>query len=147
MLVAKKEYNYSPESIQQPNKKKIIKTKKSRRAINKTMYFGILVIFFVSSLFVLNRYASITQERYEITELQSHLNELQLEKIDLEANLESLKSTTAISERAQMNLGMVYPEEDQIVYIAVNDNNENTQDDTSLAQRIKEIFSIFSSIF
>lgn len=147
MLVAKKEYSYNPEPIQQPNKKKLIKTKKSKRVINKTMYFGILLIFFISSLFVLSRYANITQERYEITKLQGHLNELQLEKTELEANLESLKSTTAISEKAQMNLGMVYPDEDQVVYIAVNENNENTQDDTSLAQRIKEIFSIFSSIF
>ena len=79
--------------------------------------------------------------------MQGQLKELKLEKIDLRAKLEGLKSTTAISEKAQTNLGMVYPEEDQIIYIAVNNNIKNTQDESSLAQRIKEIFSIFSSIF
>lgn len=143
MLVAKKEYSYNPEPTRESKKKKVIKKK---RVINKKMYFGILILFFISSLFILDRYAGITQTRYDITQLQGQLRELELEKNDLEANLEGLKTTTAISEKAQMNLGMVYPEEDQVVYLAVN-NNENTQDDMSLAQRIKEIFSIFSTIF
>ena len=145
MLVAKKEYTINPESIKQPNKKKVVKTK--RRVINKTMYFGIIAIFFLSSFFVLNRYASITQIRYEITEKQNQIRELELEKTDLETKLLALENSSNISQRAQDNLGMVYPEENQIVYIAVENINENTQDDISLAQRIKEIFSIFSSIF
>lgn len=146
MLVAKKELSYDIAPSQEENKKKLIKTRR-KKVINKTMYFGILAIFFISSLFILNRYGAIAQERYEITEMQGQLKELKLEKIDLRAKLEGLKSTTAISEKAQTNLGMVYPEEDQIIYIAVNNNIKNTQDESSLAQRIKEIFSIFSSIF
>lgn len=147
MLVAKKEFSYEIAPSQEENKKKLIKTKKRKKVINKTMYFGILAIFFISSFFILNRYGAIAQERYEITKMQGQLKELELEKIDLRANLEALKSTTAISEKAQTNLGMVYPNEEQIVYIAVDNNNTNTQDDGSLAQRIREIFSIFSSIF
>lgn len=146
MLVAKKEYAYNIEPSRQVNEKKLIKTRKRKKVINKTMYLGILAMFFISSFFILNRYADITQARYEISEMQKQLKELENERTDLLANLEGLKSTTAISEKAQTNLGMVYPNEDQIVYIAVNDINENTQDDISLSQRIREIFSIFSSI-
>lgn len=146
MLVAKNEFNYEPERKEQPKQKKIIKKKKVT-VINKSMYLGIIAMFVISSFFILNRYVNITQARYEITENQNQLRELELEKIDLQASLEGQKSTTRISESAQKNLGMVYPEEEQIVYVSVDNGVGDTQDDMNLAQRIKEIFSIFSSIF
>lgn len=146
MLVARKEYSFNLEPEQNPNKKKVTKTNKRKAVINKKMYLGIIFIIFVSSLFILSRYASITETRYEITKMQGQVRELELEKTDLVTSLEGMKNSAIISEKAQTSLGMVYPEPEQIVYISVNDVNEITQDDTSLAQRIREIFSIFSSI-
>lgn len=146
MLVARKEHYVYEEHVRQPNKKKVLKTKK-RRVINKNMYFAIIAMFFISSVFILSRYAAITESKYQISESQRIIRELELEKIDLETTLVASKNSSNISQRAQDNLGMVYPAEEQIVYIAVDKINENTPDDISLAQRIKEIFSIFSSIF
>lgn len=146
MLVARKEYSFNLEPEQNPNKKKLTKTNKRKAVINKKMYLGIIFIIFVSSLFILSRYESITETRYEITKMQGQVRELELEKTDLVTSLEGMKNSAIISEKAQTSLGMVYPEPEQIVYISVNNVNEVTQDDTSLAQRIREIFSIFSNI-
>lgn len=146
LLVARKEHYIYEEHVREPNKKKVLKTK-TRRVINKNMYFAIIAMFFISSLFILSGYANITEIKYDINESQNIIRELELERIDLETKLVASKNSSNISERAQNNLGMIYPGEDQIVYIAVDNINQNTPDDISLAQRIKDIFSIFSSIY
>ncbi len=147
MLVAKAEYNYYPEIIEEPKPKQLHKKSKKVRTVNKTMYISIAIILFITSLFILIRYAKITEARLEITRLENQVAELKKEKLDLEANLEALKSTTMISEIATNNLGMVYPDEGQIVYISVDKNSEMDFVENNMTEKLKEVFNNFSSFF
>jgi len=147
LLVAKAEYNYYPEIQEEQNSKRLIKKKRKVRAINKRMYISIAIILFATSLFVLGRYAKITEARLEITQMEKTVIELNKEKLDLEGKLEGLKSTTKISEEAVNNLGMIYPEEGQIVYVSINNDTEVDYASNSITGKLKEVFSNFSSLF
>ena len=147
LLVAKAEYNYYPEIQEDQNPKRVIKKKRKVRAINKRMYISIAIILFFTSLFILGRYAKITEARLEITQMEKTVIELNKEKLDLEGKLEGLKSTTKISEEAVNNLGMIYPEEGQIVYVSINNDTEVDYASNSITGKLKEVFSNFSSLF
>lgn len=122
MLVAKAEYSYYPETKEEVKPKQHIKVRK-KKAINKRMYFSIAIISFITCLFILSGYAKITEARLEITKLEKEVVELNKIKANLEGDLESYKSTTKISEEAVNSLGMIYLEEGQIVYVAVEDTD------------------------
>ncbi len=147
MLVARAEYNYYPGYTVEENQKKVVKKKKRVRAVNKSMYIAIALIIFATSLFILYRYAKITEANLEITRLEKEVEELQKIKLNLEGELESLKSTTTISEVAKNNLGMIFPEDGQVVYISVNDNAEVEFAGKSFSEKLKKLFSNFSSLF
>lgn len=147
MLVARAEYNYYPEMIEEIKPKTVLKQKKRIKALNKRMYISIALIIFFSCLFVLFRYVNITAVRLEVTRLEKEVVELQKVKQDLEGTLEGLKSTTKISEEAIYNLGMMYPEEGQTVYVSVNDNVDLTVAKYSITEKLRSMLSNFSSLF
>lgn len=145
MVVAKAEYNYYPE--QYNNKKTVVKKTKKVKAVNKGMYFSIAIILLITSLIVLYGYSKITSKRLEITKLEREKVELEKMKQDLIGKLENIKSTTKISEDATYNLGMIYPDENQIVYVSVNTDTNIEMVKFSISEKIKNIFSSFSSFF
>lgn len=149
VLVAKAEYNYNyyPETIDNPKPKQTVKRKKKVRTINKTMYISIAIIFLITSLFILFGYARITSTRLEITKMEKEKLELEKIKQDLIGELEGLKNTTKISQEATYNLGMIYPEEGQIVYVSVDDTTELAVESPGLSQQLRRFLSIFSSLF
>ena len=138
MLVAKAEYNYYPKPIEE-SKPKVVHKEKNIKSINKRMYLSIAIISFIVCLFILAGYARITEVRLEITKMEKEVVELNKLKANLEGELESLKSTTKISEDAMNNLGMIYPEKDQIVYVAVN-GSEVEVASSSLTEKIMGVF-------
>lgn len=123
MLVAKQDLDYYNEQVEtkvvKNNRKR--KKKKQSNALYKLMLMGIVIIGLILSLFVLYRYAYITKVRLEITRLNEQKIELQKEKENLLADLESIKSSTKIEEDATLKLGMDYPSEDQIVYVDITE--------------------------
>ena len=59
--------------------------------------------------------------------------------------LEGLKNNQEIEKQAEDLLGMSYPKEDQVVYIAVEDTNNTIQ--FSFIDKIKNALSFFSSLY
>ena len=114
---------------------------------------GISVIGLALSLFILFRYANITKMKLEITEIQQQKIQLEKEKEDLLAELESIKSVTRIEEEALVKLGMDYPTEDQIVYVSVddiplNDEVENgSVEEFGLLGQLKNIVNLVLGLF
>jgi len=147
LVVARAEYNYYPEIIEKQNQKSPLKNKKMVRKVNKRMYISMIIILFFTSLFVLSGYAKITEARLEITKLEKEVVELQKVKMDLEGDLEGLKNTTTISNEAINNLGMIYPEEGQVVYISIANNSEVDVAANSISEKLREVLSNFSSFF
>lgn len=147
MVVAKAEYNYYPEQLDEQKKKRQVKKARKVKVINKKMYISIAIILFITSLYILYGYSKITSARIEITKLEKEKVELEKIKQDLIGKLENIKSTTKISEEAIYNLGMIYPEEAQIVYVSVSDTTKEKLEEFSISERLKNILSNFSSLF
>ena len=150
MLVAKKEeYYYGDYEINQ--KKKAVNQKKKNMKKNMKNKLNLVVsafIILVVCLSVLVGYAHITEMRLEITKLDNQKVELEKEKQELLAKLDSLKNSDKIEEDARLKLGMVYPTEDQIVYVDVNeeifDEKSSEVKDVAFIDYFKNVLNIVS---
>ena len=147
MVVAKAEYNYYPEQINEQKKNRQVKNVRKVKTINKKMYISIAIILLITSLYILYGYSKITSARIEITKLEREKLELEKVKQDLIGKLENIKSTTKISDEAIYNLGMIYPEENQIVYVSVNETTNDKPEEFSISEKLKSILGNFSSLF
>ncbi|NLY67489.1 MAG: hypothetical protein GX069_08000 [Tissierellia bacterium] len=150
MLVAKRELEYS--HIEEKRKKNIRTTnkKKNNMAVYRLMLMFFAIIGLALSLIILHRYAQITKLKLEITELQAQKIRLEEEKDDLLAELEAIKSSTKIEEDAFTKLGMIYPEEGQVVYVEVEEpiiTSENETEDFNLIAVIKNVVNFTLSLF
>jgi len=158
LLVAEKELNYYPEDIveevvedkKKNTKKRSIKKKKKSNALLKLVCISAVAIGMAICLFILYRYANITKAGLEVNKLEIQRNELEGVKSGLLAELEEVKSSEKIREDAMYKLGMSYPKENQIVYISINDSNDDiktTTDDKNTTKGMDKMFSLFSSLF
>jgi len=150
LLVAKRELEYS--HIEEKRKKNIRTTnkKKNNMAVYRLMLMFFAIIGLALSLIILHRYAQITKLKLEITELQAQKIRLEEEKDDLLAELEAIKSSTKIEEDAFTKLGMIYPEEGQVVYVEVEEpiiTSENETEDFNLIAVIKNVVNFTLSLF
>jgi cell division protein FtsB len=141
MIAEKMNYELMQEPIVEKKEKLVHK----KTAINKTSYILISICFLISSVFLLQRYSDIQMMRLEINQLQKQKQELNRQRDDLSAKLEGLKNNQEIEREAEDILGMIYPQKDQIVYIAVDETNDAIQ--YSLIDKIKSALSFFSSLY
>ena len=83
---------------------------------NKPFIFtvAIVTIVFVAILILYSQIACLDRE---ILKQKAEIDELNKTKITLVGEIKAVKSSEQIAEEAMYKLGMVYPSEDQIVYI------------------------------
>lgn len=150
MLARKKfvdHYFSEEEKIKQAELKKKIEIKKKNRAKRRAR-FGIIsvaVLSFAVAVTILYGYATITNMKVDISNLESTRVGLENEKEYLEANLEEIKTMADIEDNAMMKLGMDYPKEDQLVYIDISEKDTKTKvEDKSL---VKSIFNSIQGLF
>lgn len=155
-MLAKVELNYYPEeSLEKKytenngknNRKRAPKRKQENNVSFKVRCFIVAILLMITSLFILLRYANITKMRMEVTNLEKEKVELEKVKMNLAADLEGVKNSLKISEDATYKLGMSYPQEDQIVYVSVDDVVEESTDNLKIADQLGKVVSIFSSLF
>lgn len=157
MLVAKAELNYYPEHIYEEEYKEIKKNKNNNRKNNKKnnrfqtfiklSCLLIAIIILSTSLFILFRYATITQIRMEVTNLERHKAELEKSKLNLLADLDGVKSSLNVSEDAMYKLGMSYPKEGQVIYLSLEDTVDDTIQSGGISDKLNEVLSMFSGLF
>jgi len=114
-------YSYVDEKQYKPLRKKKKKTK-NNAAIKMKLFASALLLLCVC-LFVLLRYAYITQIKFDVSQLDKEITKLHSEKQDLLIELDKIKESGLIEFEAQSKLGMVYPSEEQIVYVSLNNND------------------------
>lgn len=157
MLVSRSELSYYPEpeyELEQkpkgpkkrPNKKQRARQKKTNSSI-KLVYIFMAIMFLGTCLFILSRYAAITLVRTDITNLEKQKIELEKTRTNLIAELEGIKSSSQISEDATMKLGMVYPDDGQVVYISVRDKTTEDVGKPNMQEQIKKAFNLVASLF
>ena len=146
-MLARAELNYPIENLQPKRDIKPGIVKKNNNNLNamiKILFIFTAIIFLVTCLFILTRYANITDTRLELTGLEKHKVELEKQKLNLIGDLENVKSSLTISEDAVNKLGMIYPTEGQIVYISVNENALNLAEEFSITDQFRKILNLFA---
>lgn len=146
-MLARAELNYPIENLQPKRDVKPRIVKKNNNNLNamiKILFIFTAIIFLVTCLFILTRYANITDTRLELTGLEKHKVELEKQKLNLIGDLENVKSSLTISEDAVNKLGMIYPTEGQIVYISVNENALNLAEEFSITDQFRKILNLFA---
>ncbi|MBP2025826.1 septum formation initiator family protein [Peptoniphilus stercorisuis] len=100
-------------------KKKI----KKRLNLNKKapLYISLVIVIIISLGSTL-LYAQLSSLDKQIIAQQKELKELKKTKESLEGDIKGIKSSSEIQDEAMYKLGMVYPKEDQIVYVDVSKN-------------------------
>lgn len=160
MLVTKAELNYYPEhvyqdeykekKIKQDNNKKNLKNNKKNnkyKALIKLSCLFTAIIVLSTSLYILFGYATITQVRMEVTELERQKIELEKNKLNLLADLDGVKNSLNISQDAIYKLGMSYPKEGQVIYLSLEDTLDDTIQSASISEKLNEVLSTFSGLF
>ncbi|MDR7870088.1 MAG: hypothetical protein RIN55_04460 [Tissierellaceae bacterium] len=156
MLVAKAELNYYPEQFNEQEYEKVRKNKKNIKDSKKNNKYKVLIklacIFIAimilsTSLFILFRYARITNIRMEVTELERHKIELEKSKLNLLADIERVKSSSNISEDAMYKLGMSYPKEGQVIYLSLGEPVEEVIESVGLSEKLNNVLTMFSGLF
>lgn len=124
MLVAKKEvYSYVEDRSVVTTKE--VKQSKNRKtnSLLKVKVFGLALLTLVICLGVLFGYAQMTQIKMEVSKLDKEIVELRKHKVDISLELERIKESGWIEKEAEDRLGMMYPADEQIVYISVIDKD------------------------
>lgn len=155
MLVAKRElndyYEREVEAIVEREKKIRNKKKKKAKSSYKLIAITLATLGLALCLYVLYGYANITKIKSEIAILEGEKLELEKDKEDLIVQLDTIKSATKIEEDAVFKLGMDYAEEGQIVYLTIDELEENgeTEDvkEVLFIQELKNIFNLALGFF
>lgn len=96
-----------------------------RRKINIPLVLIIsIVIILIGTVSILR--SQITKLDNEIIAQHSQIKDLEETKMSLEGELQGIISSNNLKEVAQYRLGMVYPEDNQIVYIDVKDDKQKS---------------------
>jgi len=121
------EYNRSKPDRSRANRQK----QKNRR---KVRAFVQVIAAFAVALLIISRFAVISEYNYGIRNLKRELQELQKTNERLSLQLAQAQDINWIEEYATTHLGMIYPDNRDIVYIAV----EDIQDEDSHFQITEE---------
>lgn len=105
-----------------PKVKKEVSAKIAIRVFTLSAVFIMMLLFIVSLI----GHSSITKTRMEVNKLETYKEDLKKTKIDLTAELEGIKSSSRIGDDAMYILGMVYPEDDQVVHLNISDEIDMT---------------------
>ncbi len=119
-VVRKDYYQYQPavEEMQQPNKPKK-KANKSYR-LQKVMAALSISVFLLLSIFLLLRYAAITEAKHRVIQLTNQLEQIENQRDKLKIELERVSKSNWIEMEAQNRLSMIYPDSSQTYYISIN---------------------------
>ena len=112
-------------------KKKIKKSIKRKINIPLVLTASIVIIL-IGTVSVLR--SQITKLDNEIIAQSSEIKDLEETKMSLEGELQGIVSSNNLKEVAQYRLGMVYPEDNQIVYIDVKDDKQKSDVKNNLSK-------------
>ncbi|OUM95935.1 MAG: cell division initiation protein [Thermobacillus sp. ZCTH02-B1] len=91
----------------------------------KLLYLFTVVVCVMAASVILFRYAEIYRMNLEIRELTQRYEQLNLQIKELERKVETLSDPGEITEKA-IELGMVYPEFDDVITLEVVGSSERT---------------------
>ncbi|WP_176461822.1 septum formation initiator family protein [Anaeromicrobium sediminis] len=143
MLVAKRKYSYYEENIPEREEKKQIenKTNRKNKKGDKLFFYKVqtIVTLLITATFcvgILAGYAEISKLKYEVNNLAKESKKAQSEINRLKVEIDKVKRSDLIEEKANTTLGMQYPEKRQMVFLEVDDFDlkRNLKQDTKIVE-------------
>ena len=115
------------------------KNAKRRKVFFSLLYTAFILISIASAIFMLSNYEKITSLNFEIRRIDAIIVEAEKTELNLQAKVEEIKSNRDIVDEAKTKLGMVFPDNNQVVYFTLRD--------TEVVEEEKGVISsIFSTI-
>ncbi|RVU54781.1 FtsB family cell division protein [Anaerosphaera multitolerans] len=118
------------------------KKKKAYKNSKKNLYITLLIVMII--LFgVTFTYAQLANLDKQIIAQQKEIEDLEKTKSSLVGEIKGIKSSSQIQEEAMYKLGMVFPKEEQIVYVDISKDEE--QKDVNNNVFLSPIISVLKS--
>ena len=142
-------YQEEIETIIEKEEQRRAKIRKKAKSSSKILAIMFAIIGLILCIYILNGYTNITKMKLEIMELENQRYELERDREDLIAKLEYIKNSAKIEENAKIKLGMDYPNEEQLVYLSIEelDNGLDIESNKSLSEQFKNIFNLVLGFF
>lgn len=120
MVVAEREYTrpLHQERRHTPYRKR--SQQRKTRKLKKGHYILLLVFIGITILFILSRFATITEKQYKVEKLRKEIETMEAENERLRVEIANLKSMSRIEKIAQSKLNMKKPNSYQIIYLKDN---------------------------
>lgn len=120
-------YDYSNQhhTNQVKVEKKKLKPRREKSVSNigfKSMAILGIVLLFSLCFAILKGYATISALQQEIVELEKQKAYLTSYKAEINAEIESIKASAEIQDEAKFKLGMIYPGDENVVYVSIGDS-------------------------
>ncbi|EFI42176.1 MULTISPECIES: septum formation initiator family protein [Peptoniphilus] len=118
------------------------KIKKINRASKRPLYITLIIVMMVVCASTLT-YAQLSSLDKKIMIQQKEISELKKTKMSLIGEVKGIKSSTEIQDEAMYKLGMIYPKENQIVYVDIS--KDQKQKDVNNNVFLSPIISVLKS--
>lgn len=148
--LSKRNYSYDydyQQDLEPKIKKRVIKKKKKNKiTIGAIKNWLIVITMFGLGIMIIYNYATITEKKMAITDLEDEIVALNDEIDGYNIYLESLNNTNMIESMAKSYLGMNYPTRKQTVFLNVTYDesselaNEYDENEVSLLERAFRFF-------
>ncbi|WP_434630535.1 cell division protein FtsL [Thermoanaerobacterium thermosaccharolyticum] len=134
MVLEKRNYDYDLKPYYEENKSKKPRKNKKLKNLMLIVFVGFL------SFTVLFRYALIYQKSVALSNMEAKVSEIEKLNQQLEVKIASMTDLQRIEDIAKNQLGMVEPENGQIVYMSIGKTNEVAQKKTDDNNKNKTFF-------
>ncbi|MBF8982248.1 cell division protein FtsL [Lutibacter sp. B2] len=130
MIVAQREYKYEHQEMDQQQKKPMNRNNKKRnvkqKSIPKLQIIFIVLIIAGLCIGILFGYVRLTELKYNVNKYNKEIQLIESHLGNLKVELEKVKRSDLIEDRAKNELGMQYPEKKQMVFLEINMDEMNT---------------------
>jgi len=108
--------------MEEKQKSKTHKNKKLKKnyKFEKVIITITLATILAFSILLLTRFMAITEAKHRVNSLQNQIERLEIEKEKLRVEVEKVSRSGWIESEAISRLDMVYPSQDQMIYININ---------------------------
>jgi len=122
LVLARKESIYIHEQMEEKQQSITNKSKNPKKnyRFEKIIITITLATVLAFSILLLTRFMAITEAKHRVNSLQNQIVRLEVEKEKLRVEVEKVSRSGWIESEAISRLDMVYPSQDQMIYININ---------------------------
>lgn len=159
MIVAQRKYYDAEQEAyhvgEKQNKEISNKNSKKMKALHKVQIIFSIMFIACLCIGILLGYVRLTELKYQVHYLNKEAMQLEAHIENLKVEVESVKRSDMIEQKAKVELGLQYPQKEQMIFLEVDPNltmeesnivkqNEETDKENLIAGVKKSIYRIYT---